>query len=127
MNRLIRKDGYTTDGYFLIRTDLETYWLQKKASTIDGNPNVQFVVDKAQEAVAELELVQPYACKVNDGIKMLELKGSNEKVYINPEFLKQFRKVKDLQLYYSKIFKYTPVVVKDGEKFAGLIMPIRVD
>lgn len=132
LDRIFRNEGYTSDGFFLIKTELENYYLKRQIEE-DGKPlmsklfNDIWVSGRSEELV---KIGEPYILD-NSDIKVQKYSCKEFDTFINPEYLWFFKSLKNLK--FRSTGTYAPLQVLSENKetkqweLIGLIMPIRVD
>ncbi len=124
IDRLYRKDGYTSDGFFLILSELENARLQKKATTDSslGQPELGKFVARLLDN-PKVEMIQIGEIE-KDGRKMLKFSSSEFNGCINPEYLKLF-KGKNFEFYCTGVL--APLQVYKNGVFLGFIAQIMAE
>lgn len=124
MDRFYRADGYSTDGFFLIKTELENAYLKRQKGEESGPRNMQYIVDKATNGMFT-KLVKVEDSQLND-IPVIKYKDLDDtfNVVIARKFLWYFRGLKNLTLETEGSF--SPITVRSNDEFVGIIMPIKV-
>lgn len=128
IDRLFRNQSYTTDGFFLIKSKLEPYDLKRKQE-VEAKPDCNALVKRTMSDT----LVEVYPKDIisqeqtGNRTDIQEFTNNSVSVFINPEFLKYFKKCKKLKYYFSNTFRYAPLVLKNNDEFVGLIMCVRKD
>mgnify|MGYP001579455707 FL=1 len=128
-NQLFRVNGYSTDGFFLIKTELENSILKRKLTSED-KPSVTSIVNRAiNNQKKELFLSPDITFMDGCNLKVYKLIADKHDVYVDAKFLKYFKPFNDLTFYQdhenNEWFDFSPVVVKRNGEFIGVIMPIR--
>lgn len=128
-NTLYRKDGLTSDGQFMIKTELEPKILQRKA-TAEVNPNLHDHFTRII-ATAEVSLTIEAYENPDTTLKLWKLTSDKKATYIQKRFLSYFGSKKDLAFYQDRSNVYTnqyinPIVIKRKGEVLGIIMPVRM-
>lgn len=127
IDKLSRANNYTTNGYWLIKSDYESTHMRKKATNLNINSSL---IDKTITRATQGELVSltPVKVKELNNILVCELQDSEGTQYfLNAHFLKFFMQVKPLFLLGNKSYKYQPVICMQGNDLIGLIMPLHIE
>lgn len=125
IDKYFRSDGYSTDGFFLIKTELENAYLKRQKAQKTGPRNIPDLVDRATNGMFT-SLIEVETGVLND-MKIIKYRNSDDtfNVVINKHFLNYFRGLKNLTLETEASF--SPITVRSNGKFVGIIMPIRTD
>jgi hypothetical protein len=139
MDRLFRADGYTTDSFMLIKTELEKAELRKKKTTEGACPNIKAWLDRTilntdKNDIVELVFTNEENSERTMRIDLLRFVSTDttdtRPVFIQKRYANRFPK-KGIAFYQQRSI-YTrdnlnPVIVKQHGLFIGCIMPIRVE
>lgn len=126
-DRYFRNNGYASDGFFLIKTELENAHMRKRKADTDRQPNLQEYVDKNTNGMF-IELVNPQDFTIETyDTKALKFTSKDNafNVVINKKLLRYFGSFKGLS--FETKGELYPVIVRRKGEFTGFVMPIRIN
>lgn len=120
--RLMRNDGYTTNGYWLIKTEFEPEWMEELKEK-DGKPEVLGLIERATaQELVELTRVTDMV-RIDGGVPIVVFKdGMGDQVLVDAFYLSFFIKCFKKQRFdYFKPPHERTLIVKSGQTILGLV------
>ena len=122
VDRIIRNQGYTTNGYWMIRTDLETKYTNK-IREVEQKPEITKILDAVKDATNEMKIENRLAYHSS---LVVALSCETFTTWINVYFLGMFSEVGMSLKFYQKDALAPMYVKNEKDEVIGVIMPIRV-
>ena len=123
--KLLRGHGYTSNGYWIIKSEYETTHLKKRITTHE------LTKDMVDRLINHIEYAHPTPLTITD-LKQNEFRGLNctltgtdgvERI-VNAHFLKFLLQPGEVSLYGNSGGKFEPIIFKKDEEIIGILMPI---
>ena len=118
---LMRIDGYTTNGYWMIKSEFEPKFMRSIREN-DKKPGLNIIFDRAKRANIEVEVINELRF---EGNLMIKVGNKDFFSWVNVAFLSMFANLNKKLTFYQEDPR-GQIVVKDGEQFIGVIMPINI-
>lgn len=120
-SNLMRNEGFTTNGYWMLRTDLEPKFLQ----AIPENGEKPLITRTIERSNVQTDTIEAVNELRFENVLMIKMGNEKHTTWVNVAFLSLFASLDGLIEFYQNS-ELDPIVVKRNTEIVGILMPLRV-